>query len=1409
MVVSLAVVTGLSAGVAPPARAASSGSSSLLSRAAQQVAADVKGVAGPARASLAAVAALPPPLTPTGGDFEPTMPYSGVSQTEASYLASTTLPEALGLPASPTLDEELAALYQRTSGALSDAGVTTVAPAPSDGGSVSVSATAATVTVPAAALPPNAVANPSGPAAATAAFAAGLAVGIVGFIGCAVITASIFKLAPPAAGSPPGSNGTLTTAQSNACAIFAAMVTALVALVVIGTWAGATITAGQWVAIVVGVLTAGLSAGWFAYGTPWMLQLGVYLGLGLASGVSSLFTALAPWIPSWSTIVANGKAVFGWAAAGVTTAFKAAWNAITGSSVSTLAAGLPQITATGTVEDDSISSTQECMDAYGADANADGGPVEGQPAAINACDGSADQAWVQWSNNNLSNGGLCLDITGASWWLPEAPLELWECNGQWNQLWQHYLAPDYQAIQNPYPGSKYCIDDPNWNETPGTQLQDWFCHGETAEYWVLPADQGAAETGTSPSVTDYGPVDSGQSGECMDAYGTTDGASPGQIVAINACDGDLSQEWTAWSDGTVQVWGLCLDTTGGTQPLTGTPLVDLETCDGAASQDWVPQSDGALENSASGTCLDDPLADTSAGVELDVFPCNGSPAQQWALPAPLPDQTGPSLPSGASVCDIYAYYGTPCAAAYSMTRALYASYDGPLYQVTRASDGTTRNIGLLAAGGYVDAAAQGSFCATGCTVTEIYDQSPDGNNLTIAGPGGPTCSSAPGYSCSGEADHGADASLVPVTVGGSADIEAYGLDITGGVGYADDATRGVATGDQPEGTYMVASGTNVNGQCCMDFGNAETSRDDDGNGHMDAVRIGTGAGIPGTCWFTPCNGSGPWVGVDMENGTFLGGNGSYLGNTPVPDDFVTAMAENDGQSTYAIDAGNAQSGGLTTEWSGALPDLGGYMPMQKEGGIVLGTGGDNSNAGIGTWFEGVMTSGYPSSAAEAAVQANIVAAGYEGNSAGPAGTSSSTGSSAGTAGQAVVHDGYTSVYTVNAANGDLDETYLPAAGDPWATQDLSATVGTPPVMRDTQPVALYHDGYTSVYTVDAGSGDLQETYLAALCAPGCAPGQGWVTQDLTKYAGAPTTVTTPSAVFHDGYVSVYTADAGSGDLQETYLAAICAPDCAPGQGWATQDLTKYVGTPPVLGQTAPVAVLHDGYVSVYTVDASGSQTGHLQETYLATLCAPGCAPGQGWATQDLTKYVGTPTTSVTPGADYHSGYTSVYTVDASSGDLQETYLAAICAPGCAPGQGWATQDLSATVGTPQVGLGTSPVALFHDGYNSVYTDNASNGDLDETYLAAICAPDCAPGQGWATQDLSVNPGTPPTVLTPIALLHPDQSGAMNWVSVWTINLSDNHLDETYLPALCAPNCAPGQGWVTKDLTATVGTPPAT
>ncbi len=317
----------------------------------------------------------------------------------------------------------------------------------------------------------------------------------------------------------------------------------------------------------------------------------------------------------------------------------------------------------------------------------------------------------------------------------------------------------------------------------------------------------------------------------------------------------------------------------------------------------------------------------------------------------------PVLAAGSLPCDIYAAAGTPCVAAHSTTRALFSAYNGNLYQVRRWSDSATLNIGTLSAGGYANAAAQDSFCvSTSCTITEIYDQSGRGNNLTIEGAGG-----------NGGADAGADATALPVTAGGH---KVYGLYISAGVGYRNDSTSGVATNGAPEGMYMVTSGTHVNGGCCFDYGNAETNNKDNGNGHMDAINFST------ECWFSPCSGSGPWVQADMENGLFAGGNGSDTNNKGNSSTFVTALLKNNGQNTYALKGGNANSGGLTTWYSGAEPNLGGYAPMHQEGAIVLGTGGDDSNSSVGSFFEGVMTSGYPTDSADNAVQSNIVSVGY-------------------------------------------------------------------------------------------------------------------------------------------------------------------------------------------------------------------------------------------------------------------------------------------------------------------------------------------------------------------------------------------------------------------------------------------------
>ncbi|KAF5696984.1 fungal alpha-L-arabinofuranosidase [Fusarium globosum] len=244
-------------------------------------------------------------------------------------------------------------------------------------------------------------------------------------------------------------------------------------------------------------------------------------------------------------------------------------------------------------------------------------------------------------------------------------------------------------------------------------------------------------------------------------------------------------------------------------------------------------------------------------------------------------------------CDIYADGGTPCVAAFGTTRALYGSYNGPLYQLQCGSDGQTTNIVPTSPGGVADVSAQDTFCAnTTCAIPIIYDQSGQGNHLTRAPPGGGSKGPAPGQYDDLAAAYGAPA---------------------------------------------------------IYFG--------------DDTEWGSGAG------------SGPWAMADMENGLFSGqGAGYNPGDPTIESRFVTTFLKGNSTNLWALRGGSETAKSLSTYYSGPRPN--GYYPMDKQGAIVLGIGGDNGNLDQGTWYEGVLTSGYPSDETEDAVQANIEQAGF-------------------------------------------------------------------------------------------------------------------------------------------------------------------------------------------------------------------------------------------------------------------------------------------------------------------------------------------------------------------------------------------------------------------------------------------------
>jgi len=285
-----------------------------------------------------------------------------------------------------------------------------------------------------------------------------------------------------------------------------------------------------------------------------------------------------------------------------------------------------------------------------------------------------------------------------------------------------------------------------------------------------------------------------------------------------------------------------------------------------------------------------------------------------------------------------------------------------LYEVRRGSSnrntgsgGETLDIGMLPSG-FADAAAQDAFCeGDTCTVSKLYDHSGKGNDLLVAPAG---CYEG----TASEPDYESSATRRELMVGGN---KVYGLYMNAHEGYRNNNGTDVPKGSAEQGIYMVADGTHSGSACCWDFGNASTNNCNQGT--MNALFLGTG-------YWGKGQGSGPWFMADLEGGVWAGGSGpSNATNNSLPSsntEFAFGILKT-GPSNYAIRVGNAQSGDLTTAYDGNLP-----KQLSHPGGIILGIGGDNSNSSFGTFFEGVMTAGRPSDETDAAVLANVQAAGY-------------------------------------------------------------------------------------------------------------------------------------------------------------------------------------------------------------------------------------------------------------------------------------------------------------------------------------------------------------------------------------------------------------------------------------------------
>eukprot|EP00912_Choanoflagellata_sp_UC4_P002164 UC4_evm3s1370 len=247
-----------------------------------------------------------------------------------------------------------------------------------------------------------------------------------------------------------------------------------------------------------------------------------------------------------------------------------------------------------------------------------------------------------------------------------------------------------------------------------------------------------------------------------------------------------------------------------------------------------------------------------------------------------------SATSSPGPCNILEKSGNPCIAAHSTVRALYSEYTGGLYVLKHLSDNTSLTVNALVSG-FADIATHDNFCKEeDCVISSIIDQSQHGNHLVQRISDG----------------------VVHKMVNGVRDgNQAYGMWFDPGHGYHNDFTTAIPKGNTPESIFAVMSGKRFNGKCCFDYGNSENTT---------AQPVKTGDYACGAS-----DGTGPWIGADLESGMYYGGgNQTKINplNTPLTTDFVSLhlKGKTDG---FALKGGDAARGLFKTMYDGVRPDF--------------------------------------------------------------------------------------------------------------------------------------------------------------------------------------------------------------------------------------------------------------------------------------------------------------------------------------------------------------------------------------------------------------------------------------------------------------------------------------------------------
>lgn len=276
------------------------------------------------------------------------------------------------------------------------------------------------------------------------------------------------------------------------------------------------------------------------------------------------------------------------------------WNGVTGDGsasapvtgvLSPAALGYPG----GSLSIHAGSAPWKCLDANGS--------AEGSQVQIYPCWNGDNQHFNFRTDGTLRTLDQCVTADGP-----------WEGSGVTvrgctpnNAAQQWTLRPD-GSIYNALAGR--CLDDPTAGANNGVQLTVFACHGYPNQQW---------KTTVNAPVNLHAGSDINK---CADANSSADGAP----VQLYNCWNGINQRFEFRTDNTVRVFGKCLSVDGS---WNGAPVSVRSCSPDDSSQQWSFRGDGTLLNTASGRCLDDPVAGGQNGIQLDVYDCHTYSNQRW------------------------------------------------------------------------------------------------------------------------------------------------------------------------------------------------------------------------------------------------------------------------------------------------------------------------------------------------------------------------------------------------------------------------------------------------------------------------------------------------------------------------------------------------------------------------------------------------------------------------------------------------------------------------------------------------------------------------------------------------------------------------------------------------------------